>query len=373
MGKTSEQNNRLNRAIIISIILHIILIGFLIWGSLVQKTEMGGGGKDGTVIDAVMIDPNAVVQQYNQQQQQQANAKLAEQQRKKKAEQQAAELRAKQAEEQERLKVAEEERIKAQQTAEAQKKQSEAAAAKALEDQKQADAAAAKALEEQKQADAAAAKAREEQKQAEEAAAKALAEKERILKEQAEARQKAEAQAKKEAEEAIKRKAAAEAEAKAKATAEAKAKTEAEAKAKSEAQAKAKSKAEAAKQAQAVDDLLGGLTSNAPKPGGAAAVGKGGAKKSGLSDSDISNYKGQIQAAIQHNFRDPALYIGRTCDLNIKLAPDGLLIDIKAGAGDPALCRAALAAANQTKKMPRPPSAEIYEHFKSFTLDFKPQ
>ncbi|MEQ1976530.1 cell envelope integrity protein TolA [Xenorhabdus sp. SGI240] len=339
MGKTSEQKNRLNRAIIISVILHIILIGFLIWGSWVQKTEMGGGGQSGTVIDAVMVDPNAVVQQYNQQQQQQANAKLAEQQRKKKAEQQAAELRAKQAEEQERLKAAEEERIKALQEAEAQKKQSEVAAAKA----------------------------REDQKQAEEAAAKALAEKERILKEQAEARQKAEAQAKKEAEEAAKRKAAVEA--KAKTEAEAKAKAEA----KAEAKAKAKAKAEAAKQAQTVNDLLGGLTSNTPKQGGATAAGKGGGKKSGPSDSDINNYKGQIQAAIQQNFRDPSLYIGRTCDLNIKLASDGLLIDIKAGAGDPALCRAAITAANLAKKMPPPPSKEVYEYFKSFTLEFKPQ
>ncbi|KLU15181.1 MULTISPECIES: cell envelope integrity protein TolA [Xenorhabdus] len=341
MGKTSEQNNRLNRAIIISVILHIILIGFLIWGSRVQKTEMGGGGQSGTVIDAVMVDPNAVVQQYNQQQQQQANAQLAEQQRKKKAEQQAAELRAKQAEEQERLKAAEEERIKALQEAEAQKKQSEIAAAKA----------------------------REDQKQAEEAAAKALAEKERILKEQAEARQKAEAQAKKEAEEAAKRKAAAEAKAKT----EAEAKAKAEAVAKAEAEAKAKAKAEAVKQAQTVNDLLGGLTSNTPKQGGATAAGKGGGKKSGPSDSDINNYKGQIQAAIQQNFRDPSLYIGRTCDLNIKLASDGLLIDIKAGAGDPALCRAAITAANLAKKMPPPPSREVYEYFKSFTLEFKPQ
>ncbi|OKP04861.1 cell envelope integrity protein TolA [Xenorhabdus eapokensis] len=360
MGRTSEQNNRLNRAIIISVILHIILIGFLIWGSLVQKTEMGGGGQDGTVIDAVMVDPNAVVQQYNQQQQQQANAKLAEQQRKKKAEQQAAELRAKQAEEQERLKVAEEERIKALQEAEAQKKQSAVAAAKAREEQEQADAAAAKA--------------REDQKQAEEAAAKALAEKERILKEQAEARQKAEAQAKKEAEEVTKRKAAAEA--KAKAEAEAKAKATAEEKAKAEAEAKAKaaakSKAEAAKQAQTVNDLLGGLTSNTPKQGGAATAGKGGGKKSGLSQQDINSYLGKVQAAIESKFYDSNLYIGRTCDLNIKLAPDGLLIDIKAGAGDPALCRAAITAANLAKKMPPPPSKEVYEYFKSFTLEFKP-
>ncbi|MBD2812368.1 cell envelope integrity protein TolA [Xenorhabdus sp. Vera] len=359
MEKTSEQNNKLNRAIIISVILHIVLIGFLIWGSLVQKTEMGGGGQDGTVIDAVMVDPNAVVQQYNQQQQQQANAKLAEQQRKKKAEQQAAELRAKQAEEQERLKAAEEERIKAQQAAETQKKQADAAATKAREDQEQAANAAAKA--------------REEQKQAEEAAAKALAEKERILKEQAEARQKAEAQAKKEAEEAAKRKAAAEAKTKAETEAKAKSAAEAKAKAEAETKAKAKAKAEDAKQAQAIDDLLGGLTSNAPKPGGATAAGKGGGKKSGPSDSDINNYKGQIQSAIQQNFRDPDLYIGRTCELKIKLASDGLLIDIKTGVGDPALCRAALTAANLTKKMPRPPSKEIYEHFKDFTLDFKPQ
>ncbi|PHM39453.1 cell envelope integrity inner membrane protein TolA [Xenorhabdus mauleonii] len=362
MGKTNEQNNKLNRAIIISVILHIILIGFLIWGSLVQKTEMGGGGENGSVIDAVMVDPNAVVQQYNQKQQQEANAKLAEQQRKKKAEQQAAELRTKQAEEQERLKAAEEERIKAQQAAETQKKQ----------------------------ADAAAAKAREEQKRAEEAAAKAVAEKEKILKEQAEARQKAEAQAKKEAEEAVKRKAAAEAKAKAesdakakaaaeaKVQAEAKAKAEAEAKAKAdaeakaEAKAKAKAKAEDAKQSQTVDDLLGGLTSNAPKQGGATAAGRGGGKKSGASESDINNYKGQIQAAIQSKFLDPNLYIGRTCDLAIRLASDGLLIDIKAKSGDPALCQAALAAANQAK-MPRPPSKEIYEHFKNFTLEFKPQ
>ncbi|CDG17052.1 cell envelope integrity protein TolA [Xenorhabdus doucetiae] len=345
MGKTNEQNNRLNRAIIISVILHAILIGFLIWGSLVQKTEMGGGGQNGTVIDAVMVDPNAVVQQYNQQQQQQANAKLAEQQRKKKAEQQAAELRAKQAEEQERLKAAEEERIKALQAAETQKKQSEAAAAKA----------------------------REEQKQAEEAAAKALAEKERILKEQAEAQQKAEAQAKKEAEEAAKRKAAAEAKAKADAEAKAKAEAEAKAKAEAEAKAKAKAKAEAAKQAQTVDDLLGGLTSNAPKQGGASAAGKGGGKKSGLSQQDINSYLGKVQAAIQSKFYDSNLYIGRTCELNIKLAPDGLLIDIKAGAGDPALCRAAITAANLAKKMPPPPSKEVYEYFKNFTLEFKPQ
>ncbi|ERT11986.1 cell envelope integrity protein TolA [Photorhabdus temperata] len=339
MGKTNGQNNKLNRAVIVSVVLHIILIGVLIWGSLTQKTEMGGGGQDGSVIDAVMVDPNAVVQQYNQHQQQQADAKRAEQSRKKKAEQQAAELREKQAEEQERLKAVEEERIKAQQVAEEQKKQAVESAAKA----------------------------REEQKQAEEAAAKAKAEKEKLIKEQAEAQKKAEAEAeaKKEAEAAA---------AKQKAAQEAKAKAEADAKAKAKAEADAKKKAaaQAAKQATEVDDLLGGLTSNAPKQGGASAAGKGGGKKSGASNSDINNYLGQIQIAIQNKFYDPSMYRGRMCTLRIKLAPDGLLIDIKPEGGDQALCQAAVAAAKQAK-IPKPPSKEVYEVFKNAPIDFKPQ
>ncbi|NRN28267.1 cell envelope integrity protein TolA [Photorhabdus heterorhabditis] len=344
MGKTSGQNNKLNRAVIVSVVLHIILIGLLIWGSLTQKTEMGGGGQDGSIIDAVMVDPNAVVQQYNQHQQQQADAKRAEELRKKKAEQQATELREKQAEEQERLKAVEEERIKVQQAAEEQKKQAEEAAKKA----------------------------REEQKLAEEAAAKAKTEKERLIKEQAEMQKKAEAEAKKEAEAVVAKQKAAE-EAKAKAEAEAKAKAEADAKAKAEADAKKKAAAQAAKQASEVDDLLGGLTSNTPKQqGGASAAGKGGSKKSGASNADINNYLGQIQIAIQNKFYDADMYRGRTCTLRIKLAPDGLLIDVKPEEGDQALCQAAVAAAKQAK-IPKPPSREVYEEFKNAPVHFKPQ
>ncbi|KAA1177636.1 cell envelope integrity protein TolA [Photorhabdus heterorhabditis] len=346
MGKTSGQNNKLNRAVIVSVVLHIILIGLLIWGSLTQKTEMGGGGQDGSIIDAVMVDPNAVVQQYNQHQQQQADAKRAEELRKKKAEQQATELREKQAEEQERLKAVEEERIKVQQAAEEQKKQAEEAAKKA----------------------------REEQKLAEEAAAKAKTEKERLIKEQAEMQKKAEAEAKKEAEAVVaKQKAAEEAKVKAEAEAKAKAEADAKAKAKAEADAKKKAAAQAAKQASEVDDLLGGLTSNTPKQqGGASAAGKGGSKKSGASNADINNYLGQIQIAIQNKFYDADMYRGRTCTLRIKLAPDGLLIDVKPEEGDQALCQAAVAAAKQAK-IPKPPSREVYEEFKNAPVHFKPQ
>ncbi len=42
-------------------------------------------------------------------------------------------------------------------------------------------------------------------------------------------------------------------------------------------------------------------------------------------------------------------YAGKTCTLRIKLAPDGMLLDIKPEGGDPALCQAALAAAKLAK------------------------
>jgi colicin import membrane protein len=66
------------------------------------------------------------------------------------------------------------------------------------------------------------------------------------------------------------------------------------------------------------------------------------------------------------------LFVGKTCDLRIKLGPDGLLLDVKAVGGDPALCQAAVTAANQAK-IPKPTSDAIYQHFKNATLEFKPQ
>ncbi|MEQ4515602.1 MAG: cell envelope integrity protein TolA, partial [Pantoea agglomerans] len=117
MSKATEQNEKLKRAIIISVILHIVLIALLIWSSFnehIDASSAGGGGSD---IDAVMVDPGAVVSQYNRQQNQQSDSQRAEQQRKKQAQQQAEELQQKQAAEQQRLKALEKERLAAQETA----------------------------------------------------------------------------------------------------------------------------------------------------------------------------------------------------------------------------------------------------------------
>lgn len=260
MLKATEQNNKLKRAIILSIALHCVLITALILSSIHQPQEPSAGG--GLFIDAVMVDPGAMVQQYNRQQQE-TDVQRAEQQRNKQTLQQVEELQQKQAAKQ----------------AQAQKKQAKAAAA-------QAKAAAA-------------------------------------AKQQAEATQAA---------------------------------------------------AQAAKQSSDVDALLGGLLTdakNAPKAG-AAQVGVGKAKQSGAIEAGIDAYKEQVSRAISNKFYDASSYSGRTCDLRIKLAPNGLLISVTAVGGDPLLCQAAVSAA-KLATIPRPPSLQVYEVFKNATLGFSPQ
>ncbi|MDF7354232.1 cell envelope integrity protein TolA [Proteus mirabilis] len=329
MGKkTKPIRSKLSGSVILSTVLHLLIIALLIWGSLTQKWNLGGGGgSDGQVIDAIMVDPNAVVQEYNQQKAQQANVQKAEQERKARAQQQEEELRQQQIKEQERLKALEVERLQAKEAAEAQRREAATAAAKA----------------------------KEEQKQAEEAAAQAKAERDRILKEQADAKAKAEAEAKKQAELAAKQKAE-----EAKAAAEAKAKAAAEAKAKAAAQ----------QQSKAVDSLLDGLVAQGDKQSGASAAGQGGGNRSGANAAGIDRYTGQVKVAIEQKFFDSDLYKGRKCDLKISIAPDGMLVSAKAVGGDPALCQVALQAAKMAT-LPKPPK-DIYEQVKSPTIEFKP-
>lgn len=340
MGKLKERKDKLNRSVITSVVLHLLLIALVIWGSFVTKSGLTGGGEGGQVIDAIMVDPNAMVENFNQQQQQQANAKQAQAQREKKAKQQEEELRQKELREQERLKAIEEERLKTEQQVEDQKKQAE---------------------EQQKQAQEAVKKAKEEQKLAEEAAAKAQAEKEKVIKEQALAKKQAD-------EKAAAQKAAEEEKAKAEKAAQEKA-------AKDKAAKEKAAKAAAKKQASEVDDLLGGLASNAPgtESGGASAAGQGGGKKSGTnSDGDMNGYIAQVRLAIQAKFYNADMYRGKTCTLEINITDKGTLISVNAVGGDDGLCQAALAAAKQAR-IPAPPSKSVWQQFKNTKLDFKPE
>lgn len=83
------------------------------------------------------------------------------------------------------------------------------------------------------------------------------------------------------------------------------------------------------------------------------------------------NYAEQLRYAIQRNFYDANSYTGKQCNLRIQLAPDGMLLNVQAVDGDPALCRAAIKAIANTT-FPKPPSQVVYRVFKNAVLEFRP-
>ncbi len=334
MGKKTQQSDRMGYSIVFSMVLHILLISLLLFGSLTQKVTTGGGGAEGDIIDAVMVDPKVLVQQYQRQQQQKIDMQRAQEQRQKKALRQAEELQQKYIAGQQRLKDLEKERLQVQQAADEVKQQTVDQQKRIVEQQKQAQALTAKAKEEQKQAEAAAENAKKKQREAEEKQMQAEA---KQIKTEEEAQKKAAIAAKKKADMAK------------------------------------KTAIQAAKESSDVDDLFDSLASSQPvSQSNAATAGKGGGKKSGASTTEINSYLAQIKMAIEAKFHDAKLFKGQICKLRIKLAPDGMLIDIIAEGGDPALCKAALMAAKQAR-IPKPPSDELYDIFKNIPLVFKPE
>ncbi|MBO1502709.1 cell envelope integrity protein TolA [Serratia proteamaculans] len=107
---------------------------------------------------------------------------------------------------------------------------------------------------------------------------------------------------------------------------------------------------------EGVDDLFATLEGKtAPAPAGG-----------------VNAYAMQIKSAIQSHLHDAGLYAGKECSLRITLAPDGMLIAVRAEGGDPALCRAAIKATTNAR-FPKPPSQVVYGDFKNAVLEFRPQ
>ncbi|WP_331828231.1 cell envelope integrity protein TolA [Candidatus Blochmannia sp. SNP] len=91
-----------------------------------------------------------------------------------------------------------------------------------------------------------------------------------------------------------------------------------------------------------------------------------------IKNNEINTYKRMISESIQQKFYNASNYIGKKCDLRIKLAPDGTLLSITAISGDTSLCQAAIIA-TKSAKIPKPPNTDVYEVFKNVILNFSPQ
>ncbi|MGP1958851.1 MAG: cell envelope integrity protein TolA [Arsenophonus sp. NC-CH8-MAG3] len=332
MRKKKEQINKLNRFLVLSIILHVLLFSFIIWSSLEQVIKLGGS--EVIDVDAIMIDPGAAIEQYTQLKQQHNSPKQADAEEKKRLQQQKEEFRKQQEEEQKLFKTINEERIKIEREDKQQHRQTEETAKQAEEQKKRAKELSDKAKEKQ----------------------------ERLIKEQAKATARVKEKVKKESEIV-------------------KSEAQIESKEKAGSADKAlmpnKKKTDVVKQDTAVYSLLGGLTAKQPfqQIGTLVAV-EVGNRKSGASSLDVANYADKIKAAIERKFYNSDIYLGKTCELKIKLAPDGMLISVSPKsntANDQSLCDAAIRAI-KTATMPKPSSRSIYDAFneQGSTLVFKP-
>ncbi|MFP3019416.1 MAG: cell envelope integrity protein TolA, partial [Arsenophonus sp.] len=124
------------------------------------------------------------------------------------------------------------------------------------------------------------------------------------------------------------------------------------------------------KQDDTVNNLLNRLTSQylTQKPESTLkSEDQEGNKKKLVSSSDLANYVSMVKAAIESKFYDFDIYIGKICELNIKLSPKGKLVRIAVTSNtsnDQSLCDAAIHVA-KTAMFPKPPSRSIYNAFNS--------
>lgn len=343
---STKNNLNLKLSFILSLILHIALL--VILGTSAFTYIRPNNGDNGDMVNAIMVDPTVVSEQYLRQQTQQKAIQELEYQREHQSEQRNRELRQKQAEEQQRLKELERQRLE---SLKVQQKELEAAK-QAQEAKLQAEQEAAKTkalLEEQK-------------KEALLAKQKAVEEAERAKLEAKQLKQKAEEAAKLEAEKQKQREEAAKIEAE-----KQKQRQEAERlKAEQEKQkqlAEKKKQEEELKNQQSFEDILGDLTSSEPK---IRQV------QQGVSSEEIDKFKTQVHNAIASKFINSKTYRGKSCVIKIMIARDGLILDVSTGKGDPILCREAMAVAKKTI-MPKPSSDAIYQQVKNLAIDFRPK
>lgn len=372
------QKERLELAVITSILLHLLLIGLFLLGSLFTnmiQPAAGGSGGDTDSIEAVMVDTGQVAAEYGRIQQQKPvkeekteppkeepkETAADEQQKVIQLEGEKEEQRKKELAKQEQLK---QEQIKKQQEEEAtRKKAAEAARLKAEAEAKRLEAAAKQAEEERKLKEA---EAQKQQKQKAEQEAK-----EKAMKEQAEKAAKEKAEKEKAAKEKAEKEAKEKAEKEAKAKAEKAAKEKAEKEAKAKAEREAKAKADAARAQQLLDGDFDGGSSQGSNQNRSGSQGTGNAKSvgDGFGNED-RGYENLIKKKIARTYRVDPSFQGRECRVKLFIERDGRISNHQVLSGPEDICRAASSAIVSAQTVPPAPSDQLYSKYKSPVLRF---
>ncbi len=352
MKEHKPKNNRFSKPLSISLALHAALIAALLWGADFTMSKPEPSGK---MVEAVVIDPNAVRQQAQQIRNQREAAAKKEQDRLDKLRRESEQLEKNRKAEEERIRKLKEQQAKeakaareaekARQEKEKQRKAEEVRAkqeqerAAKLEAERKAKEEAVRKAEEQRKAKQAAAEKAEQQRIANEKAAKAAAEKaerERIAAEKAEKeRIEKERQAKEAAEKAR--------------------------------QEKARLEKQRKEQEAALNDIFSGLETEAAQNN--TARGKHIA-------SEADRYGAIYTQLIRDNLLIEDSFRGKLCKVNLRLIPTGagaVVGNLSILDGDNRLCAAAQRAVAQVNTFPLPKDPDVVAKLKNINLTVEPK
>ncbi|MDW6003725.1 cell envelope integrity protein TolA [Vibrio mangrovi] len=334
MKKREEKLSGFTAPLIISIVLHVVLIGVLIWGGQFYQEKPHPVGN---MVQAVVIDPALVHQQAQQIKATREAAARKEQERLDRLRRESERLEQSRRDEEERIRQLKEQQArdaKAAREAEQQRKKKEQE--RIAEEQRAAKAEAARKAKE-----AAIAKA-EQERVAREKAAKLAAEK---------ARKEREAAQKAEQERLAKEKAA----------------KQAAEKARKEKARLEKLEKERKQQEAALNDIFSGLQTEEQQNSSA---------RSQYIESEANRYGQIYRQLIEQNLRLEDTFKGKNCRVNLHFIPTGsgaIVGSLKVLSGDSAVCAATQRAVAQVPSFPLPKDdPDVVNRLKNINLTVKP-
>ncbi len=89
--------------------------------------------------------------------------------------------------------------------------------------------------------------------------------------------------------------------------------------------------------------------------------------------SEVDKYRSLVYSKVQQNLDTDGGFIGLSCTINVRLAPDGLVLQVKAVTGNNALCRIAEAAVLKAGTLPVSKDPEVLKQFRNFDIEVRPE
>ncbi|MFM5401521.1 cell envelope integrity protein TolA [Aeromonas veronii] len=88
--------------------------------------------------------------------------------------------------------------------------------------------------------------------------------------------------------------------------------------------------------------------------------------------SEIDKYATMIKSELESKLKLTDQMKGQECKLNIHMAPDGKITQVKIISGNTELCNAGIDAAKKVYKFPAPKTKDTYEMIKEFNIQLNP-